>query len=336
MRIKKSLAVALTVFLVMTLAVGCGGGSTSSTSSGDSASDIKFPEKPMDMTILFQAGGAADVIGRQLAELASKELGQPIVCNVRTGGGGAVGYQYVLSTKPDGYNMVWNSTSICVTYHQGNMPEGQDYSAFRGVAKISDEASVLAVRADAPWQTLEDFVKYAKENPGKATVTNAGVGSFNHLTAVAIEDALGVKFNHIPMDSKSSITTVLGGNADAMVNMAFDAIPHVQAGEMRALAIIGTSRLEQMPDVPTMKELGYDVDLMMWRGIAVPKDTPDEVVLKLQDAFLKAAENETFKNFCKQYSVEINTMPAAEFDKFMAEQDKMIADLMEKIGLKKQ
>ncbi|NLP44232.1 MAG: tripartite tricarboxylate transporter substrate binding protein [Peptococcaceae bacterium] len=330
MRTKNILAVALILVLVMTLAVGCGG------SAGTSSGEIKFPEKSMDMTILFQAGGAADVIGRQLAEAAAKDLGQPIVCNVRTGGGGAVGYQYVLGTKPDGYNMVWNSTSICVTYHQGNMPKGQDYSAFRGVAKISDEASVLAVKADSPWQNLEDFIQYAKDNPGKATVTNAGVGSFNHLTAVAVEDALGVKFNHIPMDSKASVTTVLGGNADAMVNMAFDAIPHVQAGEMRALAVIGTSRLEQMPDVPTLKELGYDVDLMMWRGIAVPKDTPDEVVLKLQDAFLKAAESESFKNFCKQYSVEINTMNAADFDKFMAEQDVLIADLMEKIGLKNQ
>lgn len=331
MKSNKVLALVLVVLLVMAVLAGC-----SSKPADKAPEQTKFPEKAMDMTILFQAGGAADVIGRQLADGAAKELGQTIVANVRTGGGGAVGYQYVLGTKPDGYNMVWNSTSICVTYHQGNMPKGQDYSAFRGVAKISEEASVLAVKADAPWKTLEDFVKYAKEKPGEATITNAGVGSFNHLTAAAIEDALGIKVNHIPMDSKTSVTAVLGGKADAMVNMAFDAIPQVQAGEMRVLAVIGDKRLEQMPDAPTMKELGYDVDLMMWRGITVPKDTPDEVVLKLQDAFLKSANSQEFKDFCKKYSVEVKTLTGAEFDKYMAEQDEMVAGIMEKIGLKNQ
>lgn len=331
MKTNKVLVMVLVVLLTMVMVVGC-----STNEPADTSAKNKFPEKAMDMTILFQAGGAADVIGRQLADGAAKELGQTIVANVRTGGGGAVGYQYVLGTKPDGYNMVWNSTSICVTYHQGNMPKGQDYSAFRGVAKISEEASVLAVKADAPWKTLEDFVKYAKEKPGDATVTNAGVGSFNHLTAAAIEDALGIKVNHIPMDSKTSVTAVLGGKADAMVNMAFDAIPQVQAGEMRVLAVIGNKRLEQFPDAPTMKELGYDVDLMMWRGIAVPKDTPDEVVLKLQDAFLKSANSQEFKDFCKKYSVEVTPLTGAEFDKYMAEQDKMVAGIMEKIGLKNQ
>jgi len=295
-----------------------------------------YPTKSIDMTILFQAGGAADVIGRKLGDLASKDLGQAIVANVRTGGGGAVGYQYLLGTKPDGYNILWNSSSICVTYHQGNMPQGKDYSAFRGVAKLTEEASAIAVKADSPWKTLDEFAAYAKENPGKVTVSNSGVGSFNHLTAAAIEDALGVEFKHMPFDSKSSVTAVLGGQVDAMVNMAFDTLPLVQSGDMRVLAVIGTKRLEQLPDVPTMLELGYDTDLMMWRGIVVPQGTPDNVVKKLEAAFLKAAKSDEFKEFAQKYSIAPSPQGAEEFDQFMAEQDKQIADLMEKIGLKKQ
>lgn len=325
MQIKKVFAILLVVTLLLT--AGC---------AGDDGQKDEYPTKSIDMTVLFGAGGAADVIGRKLADGASVELGQPIVANVRTGGGGAVGYQYVLGQDPDGYSIVWNSTSISVTYHQGNMPEGQDYSAFRGVAKITEEASALAVKADAPWKNLAEFVEYAKANPGEVTVANSGVGSFNHLTAAAIEDALGVEFKHIPLDSKESVTAVLGGRADAMVNMAFDAIPQVEAGEMRALGIVGTERLEAMPDVPTMQEEGYDVDLLMWRGIAVPKDTPDDVVLVLQDAFLKSANSDEFKDFAEQYSVTVAPTTGAEFDEYMEEQDKLIADIMENIGLKKQ
>lgn len=332
MKKSKFMVIVLTVLLAVTMLAGC----SSPAPQPTQPTETPFPEKAMDLTILFGAGGAADVIGRKLADGAAKELGEPIVANVRTGGGGAVGYQYVLGQKPDGYNMVWNSTSICVTYHQGNMPADQDYSAFRGVAGLTEEASAIAVKADAPWKNLEEFVAYAKANPGKATVANSGVGSFNHLTAAAIEDALGVEFKHIPLDSKESVTALLGGRVDAMVNMAFDAIPQVQAGEMRALGIVGTKRIDAMPDVPTMKEQGYDVDLLMWRGIAVPKDTPDEVVLKLQDAFMNSANSAEFKEFAKKYSLTVVPTTGAEFDAYMAEQDKMIAELMDKIGLKKQ
>lgn len=335
MKKSKIMVIVLTVLLAVTMLAGCSS-PAEQPQDPQQPTETPFPEKSMDLTILFGAGGAADVIGRKLADGAAKELGEPIVANVRTGGGGAVGYQHVLAQKPDGYNLVWNSTSICVTYHQGNMPADQDYSAFRGVAKISEEASAIAVKADAPWANLEEFVAYAKENPGEVTVANSGVGSFNHLTAAAIEDALGVEFKHIPLDSKESVTALLGGRVDAMVNMAFDAIPQVEAGEMRALGIVGTQRIDAMPDVPTMKEQGYDVDLLMWRGIAVPKDTPDEVVLKLQDAFLASANSDEFKDFAKKYSLTVAPTTGAEFDAYMAEQDKMIADLMDKIGLKKQ
>jgi len=293
MRIKKLLALVLAVILI--LVTGC--------TAADNEQKPEYPTKVIDMSVLFGAGGGADVVGRKLADLASKELGQPIVANNRVGGGGAVGYQYVLNAEPNGYSIVWNSTSISTSYHAGNMPEGQDYSAFRGVAKVTDEASALAVKADARWETIEDFIAYAKANPEQVTVANSGVGSFNHLNAVLIEQATGVKFKHIPMDATTSTTSLIGGRVDAIVNMAFDIIQQEQAGNVRALAVVADTRQDSLPDVPTFKERGFDADLTMYRGIAVPKETPDDVVKILEDAFIKAGKSDEFKEFAGKYGV---------------------------------
>lgn len=326
---KKIFAVCLILLLVLT--VGCDTG-------GEGGKDEQeYPTEAIDMTILFGAGGGADVVGRKLADIASDELGQPIVANNRTGAGGAVGYQYVLSQDPDGYNIVWNSTSINVTYHQGNMPEDQDYSAFRGVAKITEEASALAVRADDDrFNNIKEFIEYCKENPGEVSVANSGVGSFNHLVAAAIEQAAGIKFKHIPMDAKKSTTALIGGQVDAMVNMAFDVIQQVDAGTLKALGVVAEERLEQLPEIPTMVEEDVDVTLTMYRGIAVPQGTRDDIVETLEDAFLTAAATDEFKEFVKKYGVAVKTMGAGEFDAYMKEMDDTVAETMELIGMKKQ
>lgn len=319
--------------LAITMLVGCG---TSSSTSSTTSAKSKFPEKTIDMSILFGAGAGADIVGRKLADLASKELGQTIVANNRVGGGGAVGYQYVLGAKADGYSIVWNSTSINVAYHQGNMPKDQGYDAFRGVANITQEASVLAVKNDAKWNTFEEFIAYAKANPGKVTVANSGVGSFNQLIAGAIESAAGVQFKNVPMDAKQSTIALLGGKVDAVVNMAFDMVQQQQAGEVKTLVVVSPKRLDLIKDVPTMKEKGYDLDLTMYRGIAVPKATPDDVVKILEAAFVKAGNSEEFKSFAVKYGVDIDVKNGADFDKVMSDNDKQVSAIMEKIGIKKQ
>lgn len=329
MKTKKIVAIVLSLVLILTLAVGC------SQPSNEPAKP-KFPEKSIDMTILFGAGSASDVIARKLGEIVAKDLGQPVVANNRVGGGGAVGYQYVLGTNPDGYNIVWNSTSISTSYYLGNMPKDKGFDSFRGVANITKESAALAVSKDSKWNTLEEFLAYAKENPNKVTVANSGVGSFNHLVAAAIEEAAGVKFKHVPMDAKQSMTSLLGGKVDAMVNMTFDIVQQQQAGQVKTLAVVADSKHPLLPEVPTFKEKGVNVDFTMYRGIAVPKDTPDDVVKILEASFLKAANSPEFKDFIAKYGVEANVKGAADFDTFMAEQDKLVANLMDKVGMKKQ
>ena len=305
-----------------------------SLSVADAARAAAFPDKRIHMTILFGAGAGADIVGRKLAELVAKELGQTIVCTNRTGGGGAVGYQYVLNTAPDGYNICWNSTSVNVVYHQGDMK--QDYTAFDAVANITMEMSALAVRADAPWKTIDELIAYAKENPGKLIIANSGVGSFNHLIAAALESEFGISVKHIPLNANESTTALLGGKVDAVVNMAFDIIQQTEAGTMRPLIVIGNKRLAQLPDVPIATELGYAVDLAMYRGITVPKGTPQDVIAILEKAFTSAAQDPDFKKFADNYGVGIDIRSAREFEKLMAESDAVVVEIMDKLGIKKQ
>src|SRR4249919_493381 len=145
----------------------------------------QFPAgKPIEMTVMFGAGSAADVTARYLADGMAKLLGVPVPVMNRTGGGGAIGYSHVSRQKPDGHSIIWNSNSISSTYHSGVLPF--DYKTFDAVARVSLETPVIAVRADAPWQSLNELVEHARSNPGKVRVGNSGTGSHTHFSASAL------------------------------------------------------------------------------------------------------------------------------------------------------
>src|SRR5437868_4078379 len=152
--------------------------------------------KPIEMTVMFGAGSAADVTARHLADGMAKVLGVPVPVVNRTGGGGAIGYNHVSRQKPDGHSIIWNSNSISSTYHSGVLPF--DYRSFDAVARVSIETPALAVRADAPWKTLQELVEYAKGNPEKVRVGNSGTGSHTHFSASALFATAGAKVVDVP------------------------------------------------------------------------------------------------------------------------------------------
>jgi tripartite-type tricarboxylate transporter receptor subunit TctC len=293
-----------------------------------------FPAKPVEMTVLFGAGSGADLLARKLAELAGKELGQSIAVVNRTGAGGAIGYNYVKGQNPDGHSIVWNSNSVSTTYHAGNM--NFDYSAFSGVAELTTEPVSLAVKADAPWKDLTEFLASARKNPGKVRIGNSGRASFTHLTAVAFENKAGAKFTHVPFGQALAVASVLGEKIEASMQLPAEIISQVRAKQVRILAITGEARLASVPEVPTFKELGVDLTLSLWRGIAVPKGTPESAIARLERAFKAAVDRPEFRDFAGQMGASIEFRGAKEFDRFMAAQDKELAALMEQIGMKKQ
>jgi tripartite-type tricarboxylate transporter receptor subunit TctC len=293
-----------------------------------------FPDKPLELTVLFGAGSAADLLARKLAELAAKDLGQPVAVVNRTGAGGALGYTHVRGQSPDGYALVWNSNSVSTAYHAGNMKF--DYTAFAGVAALTSEPVSLAVKADAPWKDIRELIAHAKANPGQVRLGNSGRGSFTHLMAVAFENRTGTKLTHVPFGRELAITTVLGDKIEASVQLPAEIMAQVTGRQVRVLAISGERRLPSLPDVPTLKESGVDLTMSLWRGVAVPKGTPEPVVARLERAFVQAAQSAEFRDFATRMGAVVEVRGVKDFDAFLARDDRDIATLMEQIGLRKQ
>jgi tripartite-type tricarboxylate transporter receptor subunit TctC len=294
----------------------------------------QFPAgKPVEMTVMFGAGSAADTTARKLAEGMEKALSAPVPVVNRTGGGGAIGYSYVQQQRPDGYSIIWNSNSVSTNYHSGIM--AFDYKAFDAVARVSVETPAIAVSVDAPWKTLKELVEYAKANPGKVRIGNSGTGSHTHFVASALFGSSDAKIINVPFTEGQAVVNLLGGRIEGVVQLPAALVGQVKAGKLRVLAVLGEKRDPVFPDVPTAKEVGYAVVLDMWRGIAVPSGTPKPVVAKLQDAIKQAVEAESFKEAGKTMGFVPAYLPAQDFAKLIASDDVRLAQLMDELGLKK-
>jgi tripartite-type tricarboxylate transporter receptor subunit TctC len=298
------------------------------------AQEPPFPQRgAIEITVLFPAGSSADVTARLLADGMARQLGTTVLVVNRPGAGGAIGYRYVAAQKPDGYSLVWNSNSISTTYHSGTL--AFDYKAFDAVAQVLVESPVLAVRSDSKWRTLADAVAGAKSNPKGITVANSGVGSHTHISSVALFKTAGVEAVDVPFGAAQVVTSLLGGQVDAAVQLPAALAEHVRSGQMRLLATLTNERDPAFPDVPTAREQGLDVSLEAWRGIAVPKGTPKPVIAVLETAIRKTVESPEFRQGCERLGARPAFAGADEFGKLITKEDGELARLMTIIGLKK-
>jgi tripartite-type tricarboxylate transporter receptor subunit TctC len=294
----------------------------------------QFPGgKPVEMTVMFGAGSAADVTARHLADGMTKVLGVPVPVVNRTGGGGAIGYSHVQQQKADGYSIIWNSNSVSTNYHSGIMPF--DYKAFDAVARVSVETPAIAVRNDAPWKTLKELIDYAKQNPGKVRIGNSGTGSHTHFVASALFGMADTKITHVPFGEGQAVVNLLGSRIEGVIQLPAALVPHVKSGDLRVLAVLGEKRDPVFADIPTASELGFPVALDMWRGIAVPAGTPKPVVAKLQDAVKQSVETAAFQDAGKSIGFIPAYLPSQDFAKLIAGDDVKLAALMDQLGLKK-
>ena len=300
---------------------------------GALAQDTPYPKRGnIEITVLFPAGSSADVTARLLAQGMSKQLGTNVIVVNRPGAGGAIGYKYVASQKPDGYALVWNSNSISTTFHSGQSTV--DYRAFEAVARVLAESPLLAVKGDAKWKTLNDFIAEAKARPGKITVANSGAGSHTHISAVALFKTAGVEVIDVPYGAAQVVPSLLGGHVDSMVQLPGALAGHVKNGSMRLLASLTPARDPTMPEVPTAIEQGVNVSLEAWRGIAVPKGTPREVIVMLEAAIRRAVEDPDFIRGSENLAVRPAFAPSAQFGELIAKEDAEMAKMMRVIGVK--
>lgn len=299
-----------------------------------STARAEYPDKPVQMTVLF--GSTAKTIAQILADEMSKALGKPVVPVFKPGGGGAVGYTYTASQPADGYSIVWNSNSISSSHLRGNMK--LTYKDFAPIARISVESLVVAVKGDSPWKSLKDIAAAAKKSSKKLKVGTAAKGSFTHVTAAALFDALGIsdKVIYVPIGGKGKVPAELvAGRLDMGVQFPGQFVSFVKSGDARMVAMTAGQRLSAFPDVPTAKEQGVDVEMSMWRGLAAPAGTPPAVIMKLQEAAKKASESDNFKQTLAKLGANVSFLDHDAFGKLIVKDNARLDKIMGGLGLKK-
>jgi tripartite-type tricarboxylate transporter receptor subunit TctC len=288
---------------------------------------------PIEITVLFPAGSSADVSARLLADGMSKRLGVNVIVVDRPGAGGALGYKFVAGQKPDGHSLVWNSNSISTTYYSGTLPF--TYREFEPVARVLAESPVLAVPGNSPWKSLADLMAVAKAKPKAITVANSGTGSHTHISSVALFKAAQADVVDVPFGAAQLVPALLGGQVDAAVQLPAALAGSVRSGQLRLLASLTAQRDAAFADVPTAREQGFDVALEAWRGIAVPKGTPQSVVARLEAAIRDTVESREFKEGCERIGARPTYAPALAFGDIIAKEDEKLGELMQAIGLNK-
>ncbi len=311
-------------FLMMVLLVwGIGSGS---------AKDA-WPAKPVDFVNPFGAGGAADVQARKLAEIISKDLGEPLVVRNVTGAGGAIAYNEVHRAKPDGHTLIWYSGAINTLAARKQI--NYDYRDFEPIAGVGYETIAISVNKTAPWKTFKEFIAYIKQNPGKVTVGNSGIGSVTHMVPVAMAAKVGGQIVHVPFGTGLAVAALMGGKIDASSQHPAEILSQVKAGEVRVLAVSSEKRINIWPDVPTMKESGVDLVYDQWRGIAAPKGTPKIVIDKMSGLVKKAIESKEWIDFATSIGTTAQYLDPAAFSRFVAEQDRITKEIVAAAGLNK-
>ena len=289
----------------------------------------QFPRQAVEMTVLF--GGSSATIAQVLADAMATELGVPVAAVSRTGAGGAVGYAYVRSRPPTGYDIVWNSNSISTVFHTGNIDF--DHRTFEPVARVGMEVPALAVRADSGWRTLKEFASAARTK--RMRVGISGRGSFIHLVSAALFDKLGIDVIYVPYGRGTAPAELLGGRVDAALQWPSQFTAQVDANQLRVIAVTSGERVPVLPDVPTAIEQGYDVDMVMWRGLAAPKGTPRGVIARLEAAVRRVVASPRFRELSRKLGFEPAFLPATDFGRLIATDDASIARLMGQLGLKR-
>jgi tripartite-type tricarboxylate transporter receptor subunit TctC len=313
------------VTIILSLALGLATLLPASVALGE------FPEKPIEFVIPWAAGGGADIEGRTLAEEMGKILGVPVVPVNKAGAGGAVGYTHVKNAAPDGYTVVWNSTSILTVTNLGNVPFGHD--AMDHIGRVEYQPMVFAVSSGAPWSDFNAFIEDCKANPSRFKVSNSGTGSATHLGALSLMNAAGCEVVHLPVGIQRRNGSLLSGEADAMVAPLTGAISLFKANRLKLLVALSNGRNPVIPDVPAAAEIGIDAGFDLFRGLSVPKGTPPEVKGRLADAMARAAASDAFMELADNMGFTVAPLPAAAFEALLLTEDAKVRTIVLDAGL---
>ena len=294
-----------------------------------------YPTRPITMVIPFAAGGPTDVLGRVVAARMGDILGQQIVVENVGGAGGMTGANRVKTAPPDGYQILLGTVGTqAQVQNLSKKPLYDGGKDFQPVVLLAEVPLVLIVKKELPVSNIKEFVEYTKKNQEKMTFASSGVGAAVHLGTVLLNSAIGVNVTHVPYrGSAPAMQDLQGGRVEYMTEIVSTAFPQIQGSAVKAIAMLAPQRLKILPDVPTAREGGVNVDAYTWNAIFLPKGTPEPIVKKLHDAAVEAMKSPQVRDKLEPLGVSIvaeDRMSTAYLDKFVKDEivkwGKAIAD----------
>ena len=308
---------------------------TAFATRGSFAQDA-YPSRPVTLVNPFPPGGAVDVVARPLAAVIEPILKQPVVIETKAGAAGQVGGQFAANAKPDGYTLLMHLVSISGFAEVDKLfgrPVKFTRDDFIPIARFIADPMVLVVNDKQPYKTLKEFVADAKKRPNQLIFSSSGLYGALHLPTALFMKAAGIQMKHLPTAGGGpALTAILGNNSQVLVSSIAASNAQMKAGKLRPLACFGAQRAPALPGVPTMKELGYDVEFYLWVGLFAPKGTPASVVSTWRDASKKAAATDQFRNAMKNLGQDVAYLDQPEFKAFWDADARRVEDAVRQIG----
>jgi tripartite-type tricarboxylate transporter receptor subunit TctC len=295
-----------------------------------------YPSRPITIVNPFPPGGAVDTVGRPFAATLEPLLKQPIVVETKAGAAGQVGAQYAASAKPDGYTLLAHLPSLsgfaAVDTLFGRTPKFTR-ADFIPIARLTEGPLVLVVNDQQPYKSLKELVDDAKRRPNALIFSSSGLYGALHLPTALFMKAVGIQMKHLPTAGGGpALNAILGNNSQVLVSSIAAASAQMKAGKLRALACFSPQRVAAAPDVPTLKELGYDVEFSIWVGLFAPKGTPEPVITKLRAETKNAVVNEQFKKAIANIGDVVAYLDQPEFKAFWDTDAKRVESAVHLIG----
>jgi tripartite-type tricarboxylate transporter receptor subunit TctC len=292
----------------------------------------EFPTKPVRLIIPYPPGGSHDAHARAFASVMEPYLNQPMLAVIRSGGGGSVGANFVANSAPDGYTLILgDQQSILVKPLLEDLPYSPQ--SFVPVGRINYSPLLITVKSDSPWKSLKDLITDAKKRPSKISFGGVPGLGVDQIAMELLSLESGAQFKFVPFSGGGPVwQAFLGGHIEVSAAFASTVTPYLSKGEVRVLAVTAPDRLPQLPDLPTMKEQGFDASFAMFRMIFAPAKTPPDVLAKLRAAFDKGVNDKSFQSMVKRMGERVIYMSGKDAEAFMKEEEENMKALVQKLG----
>jgi len=294
----------------------------------------QYPTKPIEMIVQYSPGSGTDVVARALAHVARKYITQPVVVINKAGGGGVIGNEYVITAKPDGYTILFGlgSGETLLAPHMQKLPHNP-VASIKTVMLVTEAPVALSVKGDSPFKRIKDIIDFAKKNPGKVSFA-ASTAGFTQIVPEVLAMKAGTKFIFMPTTGTGvTLTNVMGGHVTFGSLHPSVAIGPAKSGKIKVLAISAEKRNPDMPNVPTLREEGYDIVMAAIKGIGVPPGTPDEIVRYLHDGFKKAIADPEFVSVMDKLGEQITYKNSKDFGDYLQLMYKKCGEIIKSLGM---